>query len=51
VDPLIDITCTTHAYGIQDEDSPEMWDEIIAYLKNNTLPKHCEDPVKRKSFI
>ena len=51
MDLLIDVTCATHAYSIQDEDSPEMWDKIVAYLKNDTLPMHCEDPVKRKSFI
>ena len=48
---LIGVTCATHAHGIQDEDSPEMWNEIIAYLKNDTLPKRCEDPATRKSFI
>ena len=38
MNPLIEVTCATHAYGVQDEDSPQMWEEIIAYLKNNTLP-------------
>ena len=51
VDPLTEVTCATHAYGVQDEDSPQMWEEIIAYLKNDTLPKRCEDVVKRKLFI
>ena len=51
VDPLKDVTCATHSYGVQDQDSPEMWEEIVAYLKNDVLPARCEDPVKRKSFI
>ena len=51
VDPLKDVTCATHSYSVQDQDSPEMWEEIVAYLKNDVLPARCEDPVKRKSFI
>ena len=51
MDPLTEVTCTTHAYGVQDKDFPQMWEEIIAYLKNDALPKCCEDIIKRKSFI
>lgn len=51
VDPLMDVTCATHLFGMQDQDSPEMWKEIIAYLKTDTLPEHCQDSIKRKSFI
>ena len=51
VDPMTDVTCATHAYGVKDDDSSEMWEEIIAYLKTDVLPERCQDPVKRKSFI
>ena len=51
IDPWMDVTCATHAYGVKDEDSPEMWAEIIAYLKTDALPERCQDPVKQKSFI
>jgi len=51
VDPLSNVTCATHAYGVKDEDSSKMWEEIIKYLKTDTLPEHCQDPIKRKSFI
>jgi len=51
VDPLENVTCTTHSYGVKDQDSPEMWMEIIAYLKTDTLPEHCKDLKLRKSFI
>ena len=51
VDPLICVTCATHAHGIQDKDSPEMWNKVIAYLKKDALPKRCEEPAIRKSFI
>ena len=51
VDPLTEVTCATHAYSVQDKDSPQMWGEIIVYLKNDTLLKCCEDLVKRKLFI
>ena len=51
MDPMTDVTCATHAYGVKDDDSSEMWEEIIAYLKTDVLPERCQDPVKRKSFI
>jgi len=51
VDPLMNVTCTTHSYGVQDQDSPEMWEEIIVYLKTDVLPERCQDPAIRKSFI
>ena len=51
VDPMTDVTCATHAYGVKDDDSSEMWEEIIAYLKTDVLPERCQDPVKQKSFI
>jgi len=28
-----------------------MWQEIIAYLKTDAMPSHCEDQIERKSFI
>jgi len=49
--PQIEVTCAVHAYGVKDKDSPEMWAEIILYLKDNIMPAHCKDPTKRKSFI
>ena len=51
VPPLTDVTCATHSFGIKDKDSPEMWQEIITYLKTDVLPLRCEDPAERKSFI
>ena len=51
IDPQTDVTCATHAYGVKDEDSPEMWAEIIAYLQTDALPERCQDPIMRKSFI
>ena len=51
VDPRKDITCATHTYGVKDQDSPDLWEEIIAYLKNGTLPDRCQDQSMRKSFI
>ena len=51
VPPLTDVTCATHSFGIQDKDSPEMWQEIITYLKSDTMPTRCENVMERKSFI
>ena len=51
VSPQIEVTCAVHAYGVKDKDSPEMWTEIITYLKNDTMPTRCSDPVERKAFI
>jgi hypothetical protein len=51
VDPRMYITCATHAYGVKDQDSAEMWREIIEYLKTDALPERCQDPALRKSFI
>lgn len=39
VDPMTDMMCATHAYGVKDDDSSEMWEEIIAYLKTDVLPE------------
>ena len=51
IDPRMNVTCATHTYGVKDQDSPEMWEEIIAYLKAGTLPGRCQDLSLRKSFI
>jgi hypothetical protein len=51
IDPQTCVTCATHAYGVKDQDSAEMWREIIAYLKTDALPVRCQDPVQRKAFI
>jgi len=51
VDPRMYVTCTTHAYRVKDQDSAEMWQEIIEYLKTDALPERCQDPALRKSFI
>ena len=51
IDPRMNVTCATHTYGVKDQDSPEMWEEIIAYLKAGTLPGRCQDSSLRKSFI
>jgi len=40
-----------HSYGVKDRDSPEMWQEIIRYLKTDMMPEHCQDQVEHKSFI
>ncbi|KIJ94198.1 hypothetical protein K443DRAFT_110846, partial [Laccaria amethystina LaAM-08-1] len=34
----IEVTCAVHAYGVKDKDSPEMWAEIILYLKDDIMP-------------
>jgi len=51
VPPLTDVMCTTHSFGVKDKDLPEMWQEIITYLKSDILPTCCEDPTEHKSFI
>jgi len=51
VDPQMCVTCATHAYRVKDQDSAEMWEEIIVYLKADILPARCQDPAQRKSFI
>jgi len=51
MDPLTNVTCATHSYGMQDQDSTEMWKEIIVYLKTDALPECCQDSAIRKSFI
>jgi len=45
------VTCAMHAFGIKDKDSPEMWQEIITYLKMDIMPSHCKDPMEHKTFI
>jgi len=51
VSPQIEVTCAVHMYGVKDKDSPDMWTEIIVYLKNDTMPACCKDPAERKAFI
>ena len=51
IDPLTNVTCATHVYGVKDQDSRKTWEEIILYLKTDALPERCQDPIKRKSFI
>jgi len=51
VPPFTDVTCTTHSFGVQDKDSPEMWQEIVTYLRTDVMPSRCEDAVEQKSFI
>ena len=51
VSPFTDIMCTMHSFGVQDKDSPEMWQEIVTYLKMDIMPTHCENAIKQKSFV
>jgi len=51
VSPYSDVMCATHSFGVQDKDSPEMWQEIITYLKMDIMPPCCENAAERKSFI
>jgi len=51
VPPFTDVTCAMHSFGVQDKDSPEMWQEIVMYLRTDVMPSRCEDAVERKSFI
>ena len=50
VPPLTDVICATHSFGIQDKDSPEMWQEIITYLKTGGLISAPPIPVGFRSF-
>lgn len=47
----IEVTCAVHACRVKDKDSPEMWAEIILYLKEDIMPARCEDSTEGKSFI
>ncbi|KIJ91057.1 hypothetical protein K443DRAFT_100522, partial [Laccaria amethystina LaAM-08-1] len=38
VPPFTNVTCATHSYGVKDRDSPEMWTEIVNYLKTDVMP-------------
>jgi len=40
-----------HSYSVKDHVSPEMWSEIINYLKMDVMPDRCKDPVECKSFV
>ena len=51
VPPRSEVTCAMHSFGVKDRDSPEMWEEIIKYLKTDVMPERCQDQVERKSFI
>ena len=51
VPPLTDVTCATHSFGVQDKDSPEMWREIVTYLKTDVMPARCENAGEWKSFV
>ena len=51
VSPYSEVTCATHSFGVQDKDSPEMWQEIVTYLKMDIMPPRCEDATEWKSFI
>lgn len=51
VPPRYEVTCATHSFGVKDRDSPEMWQEIISYLKTDMMPECCHDPTERKSFV
>ena len=51
VPPRYEVTCAMHSFGVKDRDSPEMWQEIISYLKTDMMPERCHDPTERKSFV
>ncbi|RDB28645.1 hypothetical protein Hypma_014867 [Hypsizygus marmoreus] len=51
VPPDVHLTCLTHAFGLKDEDSPELWLEIYDYLSKDLLPARCTDLAERKKFI
>jgi len=51
VSHFTDVTCATHSFGVQDKDSPEMWHEIVTYLKMDVMPSRCENAIERKSFV
>jgi len=51
VSSQIEVTCAVHAYSVKDKDTPEMWAEIVLYLKDDIMLARCEDSTKRKSFI
>jgi hypothetical protein len=51
VDPNGPIACISHAYGTADYESPELWQEILAYLKDGTEPGRCNTLKERKKFL
>ena len=51
VDPKGFIACISHAYGLKDYESPELWKEIATYLKDGILPKRCDNLKVRKQFL
>ena len=51
VDPKGHIACISHAYGTKDFESPEHWQEILAYLKDGIIPERCENLRERKKFL
>ena len=45
------VACIGHKFGMKDEESDELWEEIIWYLKDGTLPGRCSSPRETKKFV
>lgn len=48
--PQTAIACIGHCFGQKDDESPELWNEILTFLRNGTLPHHCDNPRNLKTF-
>ena len=51
VDPDGYIACISHAYGTKDFESPELWQEILVYLKDSVMPVNCDNLREQKKFL
>jgi hypothetical protein len=44
------VTCVGHKFGKKDDESPELWSEILIFLRDGTLPPRCSHPAALKKF-
>jgi len=51
VDPNGYIACISHTAGVRDFESPELWKEIHAYLKDGILPTRYKSTTEQKHFL
>ena len=46
------LSCASHRFGVKDREPPGFWEELKAYLIDNTaLPDRCSDPAEFKAFV
>jgi hypothetical protein len=44
------VTCIGHKYGTKDDESSELWSDLLIFLRDGTLPPRCSNTAALKKF-